>query len=144
MRDDREFREEDKIKSKVIGKIECPECHAQADYIERKGKWFKSHFSKCECGKCIQLNKDITDFYQIGDKVRYYDSIFGCRILFDSYVEGIIIAKSKSVISYKIDIKVTKRVLNKKVQKTNVKTIEYVDSTDNCLELLSPQMKLEI
>ena len=145
MKDDRQFREEDKIKSTVIGKIKCPECNSQADYIERKGKWFLSHFSKCKCGKCIQLDKEILDFWQIGDKVRYYNTSFSCKILFDSYVEGIIIAKEKWPTDYHLSIKVFKRVLFGKEIKVKDEIIEDIDSTDKSLELLSPlQIKMPI
>lgn len=149
MNDKRCFRKEDKPKSVNIGEIKCPVCGSSASHIERKGKGFITHFSQCSnCNKNIQLDKEICDLFQVGDRIRYYDTLtFGedAIIDFDTYIEGTIISKEKFIISYLLDVKIEKNICkNKNLPISSDGIYRGIDSTSNLIELLSLQMRLAI
>lgn len=152
MKNKRVYRKEDEPASIKIGQIKCPECGSVADHIERKGKGFITWFSKCHnCNKNIQLDKEVYDFFQIGDRIRLYETLnFGkdAEIDLSTYEEGFIIAKRKSFICYDLDMKVDKAVhQNKPVIKTSWvygSITKGIDSDSNCIELLTPQLKMII
>lgn len=146
------YRDEDETVSINLGKIGCPECGSDADYIRRRGKGFITHFSQCHsCGKNIQLDKNIYNLFQVGDRIRYYEVLsFGKNETIDytTYIEGIIISKEKFICSYLLDTKIEKAVFkNKKYPRTaDIYNQIYkgINSTSNLIELLTPQMKLII
>lgn len=154
LRDNRCYKEEDKPKSVKISEIKCSVCGSSASYVERKGKGFITHFSQCSnCNKNIQLDKDIYDFFQVGDRIRYYNTLtFGedAKIDFDTYVEGTIINKEQFIISYLLDMKIEKCIRGNKEFGPEYAGINCdgiyrgIDSTSNLIELLTLQMKLAI
>ena len=152
LKNTRVYRKEDEPVSIKIGQIRCTECGSVADHIERKGKGFITWFSKCpNCNQNIQLDKKIYDFFQIGDRIKLYETLsFGkdAKIDLSTYEEGLIVDKHKGITCYYLDMKVDKAVhQNKPVVKTSWLygyVVKGIASDSNSLELLTPQLKMII
>ena len=131
-----------------VGHCTCEICGALGKLILRTGKQFRRWYCDCPNGHMPEIKKEIDDVFQIGDRVRLYDSTFGqdAKIIFDSYTEGIVVAKERSIISYSLSVKIDKAISRgKPIPKKSWLygyIIKGVDSDSNALELLTPQMRL--
>lgn len=102
------------VKETLEGATTCPMCGNGSSLIKRAGYGFSSHFSRCEYGHNVQLDKTLYPKYQVGDRIRYYESTFGkdAIIRLDSYREGIVTASYPDIIDYRFDFQVDTCVMN--------------------------------
>jgi hypothetical protein len=146
----RVYKPSDEPKNKQIGECECEVCGAIGKLILRQGKQFRFWFCECPNGHRPQIKVEIDDIFQIGDRVRLYHSTFGkdAEIIFDTYTEGIVIAKERSIINYLLSVKIDKAIFNNKSIPKRSWIYGYivrgVQSDDNTVELLTPQMRMII
>ena len=102
------------IKSKCIGTYICPVCQKESRHILRKGGGFQNVLSVCDAGHTCEIAKELFEKYQVGDRIRLYESTFGkdAVIRLDSYYEGIIVRSYPNIINYEFDFKVDKCMIN--------------------------------
>ncbi|MCT4507919.1 MAG: hypothetical protein N4A48_04035 [Tepidibacter sp.] len=144
------YRESDKVVEKEVSSCICPVCGENGRLILRKGKHFRRWYCICPKEHNANIKKEIDDIFQIGDRIRIYESSFGkdAKIDYTSYKEGIVIEKELSIINYHLSMKVDIAVhqskhINKKSWVYG-SVIKGVQSDDNLIELLTPQMKMII
>lgn len=102
------------IKQEYIGVYICPTCHKESRLIKRKGYGFQNILSICELEHTCEIAKELYEKYEVGDRIRLYESTFGkdSVLRLDSYTEGTIVNSYPDIIDYKFDFKVDKCVMN--------------------------------
>lgn len=139
----RHHNTDDKPDLNIIGECKCEVCGATGKLILGQGKQFRAWTCICPNGHRPTVKEEIDDIFQIGDRIRYYE-----KSDYSSYYEGIIVAKTKGIVNYHLDMKIDKAVMNNKpvVKRSWLYgyVIECIDSDSNCIELLTPQMRIVI
>lgn len=135
-------------KEKQIGNYTCEICGSEGKLILRSGKQFRRWYCECPNGHRPEIKKEIDDVFQVGDRIRIYRVPFGknSKIDLSTFEEGIIVAKHKEIINYSLDMKIDKVVhQSKPIVKTSWLygyIVKGIQSDDNALELLTPQMRM--
>lgn len=133
-----------------VGTCKCECCGSEGKLILRQGKQFRRWFCECPNGHRPEIKEEINDIFQIGDRIRIYDTPFDInkKIDFTSYQEGFIVAKENGAIRYYLDMKIDKAIhQNEDVKKTSWiygHIVRGIASDSNSLEPLTPQLKFEI
>lgn len=133
-----------------IGRCRCECCGSEGKLILRKGKQFRRWYCECPNGHRPEIKKEIDDIFQIGDRIRIYDTPFDInkKIDFTSYEEGFIVAKEKGITCYYLDMKIDKAFhQNEAIKKSSWiygHVIRGISSDSNSLELLTPQLRFEV
>lgn len=104
------------VKRECIGTYICPVCHKESQLIKQRGYGFQNILSVCESKHTHIMAKELYAKYEVGDRIRYYESTFGkdAVLRLDSYTEGVIINSYPDILDYKFDFLVDKCVMNGK------------------------------
>lgn len=146
----RVYSPSDEPAEKQIGECKCEVCGATGELMLRSGKQFRRWYCKCPNGHRLQVKKEIDDIFQIGDRVRMYDSTFGkdSEIIYGTYTEGIVVNKERDIINYSLSVKIDIVVSDgKPIPKTSWMyghIVRGVQSDSRTVELLTPQMRMLI
>lgn len=126
---------DDKPDLNIIGECKCEICGAIGKLILRQGKQFRAWTCICPNGHRPTIKEEIDDIFQIGDRIRYYEKQSYNKLDYSSYYEGIIVAKTKGIVNYHLDMKIHKAIMdNKPVIKRSWlygHIIEGIDSDSN-------------
>lgn len=136
------YSDDDKIKKEVIGYYVCPVCKKESKLIHQSCPSFENVLSICEKKHTVELTITLKQKYQVGDRIRHYESTFGkdSVLRLDSYTEGVIIKSYPFVTSYQFDYVVDKCVMNGHEIKAPAwiigHVVEGVNHSDNTIKLL--------
>lgn len=130
------------IKTEDIGPYICPTCGKESRLFKRRGYGFQNILSICPMKHTCTIAKELYKKYEIGDRIRYYESTFGkdSVIRLDSYTEGVITNIYPNIIDYQFDFIVDKCVMNGEEIKAPAWIIGHhcrgVDHHNTCIKLL--------
>lgn len=83
---------DDPVKATEIGVSVCPVCRESSKLVQRQTSGFKNILSVCRHGHTCEIVKAVYEKYQVGDRIRRYESTFGkdAAVRLNCYTEGVI------------------------------------------------------
>ena len=135
--------EKEKVTQEQIGEYICPSCGKTSCLIKRKGELWEYVVSECKsCPYTETIKKHYHSKYQVGDKIRVYESTFSkdSRIILNTYREGTVTKIYPDIGGYYLDYVIERDV---KYGKETPKTSWVIGSTitgrrhvDRCIKLI--------
>lgn len=68
---------DDPVRATEIGVSVCPVCRESSELVQRQTSGFKNILSVCRHGHTCEIVKAVYEKYQVGDRIRRYESTFG-------------------------------------------------------------------
>lgn len=105
---------DDPVRATEIGVSVCPVCRESSKLVQRQTSGFKNILSVCRHGHTCEIVKAVYEKYQIGDRIRRYESTFGkdAAVRLDCYTEGVIEKSYPSLVDWLFDYRIDKCVSN--------------------------------
>ena len=101
---------DDPVRATEIGVSVCPVCRESSKLVQRQTSGFKNILSVCRHGHTCEIVKAVYEKYQIGDRIRRYESTFGkdAAVRLNCYTEGVIEKSYPSLIDWLFDYRIDK------------------------------------
>lgn len=105
---------DDPVRATEIGVSVCPVCRESNKLVQRQTSGFKNILSVCRHGHTCEIVKAVYEKYQVGDRIRGYESTFGkdATVRLDCYTEGVIEKSYPSLVDWLFDYRIDKCVSN--------------------------------
>lgn len=105
---------DDPVRATEIGVSVCPVCRESSKLVQRQTSGFKNILSICQHGHTCEIIKTVYEKYQVGDRIRSYETTFGKNsvVRLDSYSEGVIEKSYPGMTDWMFDFWIDKCVGN--------------------------------
>lgn len=105
---------DDPVRATEIGVSVCPVCRESSRLVQRQTSGFKNILSICRHGHTCEIIKTVYEKYQVGDRIRRYESTFGkdATVRLNCYTEGVIEKSYPSLIDWLFDYRIDKCMRN--------------------------------
>ena len=105
---------DDPVRATEIGVSVCPVCRESSKLVQRQTSGFKNILSVCRHRHTCEIVKAVYEKYQVGDRIRRYESTFGkdATVRLNCYTEGVIEKSYPSLIDWMFDFRIDRCVGN--------------------------------